>query len=285
LTVIAAVVAPTTLLTGLLFYFGRIYANGTFGYFGVAFTVLDLTVSDYLTRSADALVAPLLATIGLTLAGLWLHQLLESSPAERRRAAVRIVVPSAGVIGGLLLALALVDLVVSPLFGAHPELRGVFFALGVVLLAYAVRTFRVVLAERAPPTAKRSATMAACEWGAVFLLVSIGLFWAVGSYAGVVGQARARQIAAELSKAPVVTVYSAKKLSLTERSVVETPCSKGSDYTFRYDGLTLVLQSGNQYLLLPVDWARDSGTAFLLPRGDGLRLEFSPPGQPVHSAC
>jgi hypothetical protein len=118
----------------------------------------------------------------MRIAGLWLHQLFESLPAERRRVAARIVVPSAGVVGGILLVLALVDLIVSPLFGAHPELRGVFFALGVVLLAYAVRTLRIVPAERASPPAKRSATMAACEWGAVFLLVSVGLFWAVGSY-------------------------------------------------------------------------------------------------------
>jgi hypothetical protein len=67
--------------------------------------------------------------------------------------------------------------------------------------------------------------------------------------------------------------------------VLESPCSAGSAYQFRYEGLTLILQSGNQYLLLPNKWTHDSGTAFLLPRGDGLRLEFSPAGQPLHAAC
>ena len=45
-------------------------------------------------------------------------------------------------------------------------------------------------------------------------------------------------------------------------------------YRFRYDGLRLVRQAGNQYLLLAADWTRDTGTAVLIPRGSGIRLEF-----------
>jgi hypothetical protein len=100
-----------------------------------------------------------------------------------------------------------------------------------------------------------------------------------------VGTSRAGQIEASLSSFPTVTVFSEKKLSLRAPGVLETPCSTGSGYPFRYEGLTLILQSGSQYLLLPTNWKHDNGTAFLLPRGDGLRLEFSPAGQPLHAAC
>ena len=43
------------MLTGLLFYFGRLHITGFFRHLRVNFTVLDLTPNDYLIRSADGL--------------------------------------------------------------------------------------------------------------------------------------------------------------------------------------------------------------------------------------
>src|SRR3712207_918172 len=61
------VVAPATLLTALLFQFGRLHAAGYFRHFGVNFTVLDLTLQDHLISSADGLFVPLAATCVLAL--------------------------------------------------------------------------------------------------------------------------------------------------------------------------------------------------------------------------
>ena len=47
-------------------------------------------------------------------------------------------------------------------------------------------------------------------------------------------------------------------------------------YRFRYDGLKLLPQSGDQYLLLPATWSRRNGVAILVPRNDSLRLELVP---------
>src|SRR4051794_16247810 len=46
--VFGGIIAPTSLLTGLLFYFGRSRAAGYYRYFHVNSTVLDLTTNDYL---------------------------------------------------------------------------------------------------------------------------------------------------------------------------------------------------------------------------------------------
>ena len=62
--IVGAIVAPTTLLTGLMFYFGRLHITGMFRYLGVNFTVLDLTFQDYLIRSADGLFVPLAVAAG-----------------------------------------------------------------------------------------------------------------------------------------------------------------------------------------------------------------------------
>ena len=51
--IIGSVVAPTTLLTALLLYFGRRHAQGLFRVLRVPFTVFELTPQDYLIRSAD----------------------------------------------------------------------------------------------------------------------------------------------------------------------------------------------------------------------------------------
>ena len=61
----------------------------------------------------------------------------------------------------------------------------------------------------------------------------------------------------------------------------ETQCrNPGSAYPYRYTGLKLILQSGGQYLLLPVQWHKAGGAALVLPRTDALRLEFTPAADP-----
>ena len=124
------------------------------------------------------------------------------------------------------------------------------------------------------------------EWGAVFILVSVGLFWAAGSYASLVGAGRAQQIEVLLPSFPDVVVFSEKRLSLHAPGVREITCQEPDvAYRFRYDGLKLVQQSGNQYLFLPAGWTHTNGAAILIPRSNALRLEFSPPGQVRSATC
>ncbi len=47
LRLLGTVVAPTTLLTGLLFYFGQMYVAGYCRYFGVNFTTTAHCASGY----------------------------------------------------------------------------------------------------------------------------------------------------------------------------------------------------------------------------------------------
>ena len=111
--------------------------------------------------------------------------------------------------------------------------------------------------------------------GAAFLLVSVGLYWAVGSYAFGVGTGRALQLQDALPTQPAAVLYSERSQSLVVPGVTEVRCANpDAAYRFRYDGLRLVRQSGNQYLLLPATWTRATGTAVLIPRGEGVRLEF-----------
>ncbi len=143
-------------------------------------------------------------------------------------------------------------------------------------------------AQRRPEQAQRRApgAVAVGEWGALFILVSVGLFWAVGDYANLVGQGSAQQLEASLPSRPDVVLYSQKRLSLQAPGVRETTCQHpDAAYRFRYEPLKLVLQSGNQYLFLPAGWTHADGWAILLPRSESLRLEFSTAGQLRGATC
>jgi hypothetical protein len=276
------VVAPATLLTALLFQFGRLHSAGYFRHFGVNFSVLDLTTTDFLIVGADGLFVPLAGASVLALVLVWLHRfVLSRLSAGSRNRALRSLAPMAAVLGALLLALALLDLLTPVrLFWGDSEAAGLSMAAGVLLLVYALRLVRIT--RNAP---HRSASSELAEWGAAFLLVSVGLYWAVGNYAFGVGTGRAQQLEAALPSQPAAVLYSERSQSLDVAGVTEVRCADPeAAYRFRYDGLRLVRQAGNQYLLVAATWTRDTGTAVLIPRGSGVRLEFRTATSPA-TAC
>jgi hypothetical protein len=285
---VGTVVAPTTLLTGLLFYFGRLHVTGFFRYFRVNFTVLDLTVNDYLIRSADGLFRPLGFITVIGLLALWLNRaLVERLDGPSRRKVTRALMPALVVLGGFLLALSVVDLLDDgPLLAAVPEAGGLGLSCGVLLVAYAAHLSRTTSGRSVAPQRRLLETTVLAEWGLVFLLLSIGLFWAVGSYAINVGTGRAQQTEEQLLQEADAVLYSERSLRLAVAGVAEVRClDPDAAYRFRYDGLKLVLQSGDQYLLLPAGWTRENGTALLIPRSEAVRLEFAPPGQQRQPVC
>lgn len=290
LKIVGSVVAPTTLLTALLFYFGLMYSIGYFGYFGVNWTVLNLPVQAYLILSASSSIIPLIYVTGTVLLALWLYQLpLERLSAGARRIMLRVLMLSLAIAGLVLVSLAMVDVWYRAFPQTFPlESRGLSLSVGVLLLTYATRLRRVLTAAQRPAHVPRRVPveMVVAKWGAVFILVSAGLFWAVASYAVNAGATHAHELAASLSCEEDVVLYSEKSLSLQAPGVREvTGQIPDAAYRFRYEGLKLVPQSGNQYLFLPAAWTYAEGAAILLPRSDALRLEFSRPVDVRNGIC
>ncbi len=127
--------------------------------------------------------------------------------------------------------------------------------------------------------------MQATEWTAVFLLGSVGLFWAAGDWSAAVGTERASQVVAGLKDWPDVVLYSDKRLHLSTAGVRETRCGGSEEEGgYRYDGMHLIVQAGGQYLFLPTDWP-SSGQAVVVPRTDGLRLVFTAHGASRQQTC
>jgi len=286
---VGALAAPTTVVTALLFYFGQLHAYAFFWHFGVNFTVLDLTPADYLVRSADGLFVPIAIAAAAALAGLWGHRLLvHRLAAGASSRIVHVLAPGAGAVGALLVGLAFVLVLADGPRGAFPaETGGLALAIGVLLLVYAVRLARSQERRRRPSSdGRRVPGTGLAEWAAAFVLVTVGLFWAVNSYAIGVGKGRALDLRAALPSWPDTVVYSERSLSLAVDGVTEVECSDPeAAYRFRYDGLKLVQQAGGHYLLLPATWTPASGSAVLLPRSGSVRLEFSLAGTSRPPVC
>lgn len=273
---IGSVVAPTSLLTALFVHLGMMDAIGYFQHFGINHTVLGLPFSDYLTLSTDSTVLPLLYLAVATALGLWIYHLpFTAMPARVRWFTVLVIAPVIGAAGFVAVGSAIVDIwldgrLFPPTF---VECRGLSLAVGVVLIGFAGRLRRLLASRRAGSAPTRGGV---ARMSVIFLLLSLGLFWAFGSYAAEAGNTRARGFAAILHCRPDVVLYSEKSLNLTAPGVRESVAANPDPgFRFRYSGLKLVPQSGSQYVLLPGDWTPGDGVAIVLPRGPTLRLELS----------
>ncbi|MDQ4114989.1 MAG: hypothetical protein M3306_28420 [Actinomycetota bacterium] len=270
----AEIIAPTSLLTAVFFYFGWSHAYWFFDYFGVNSTLLGLTTQDYLMRAVDGLFVPITVAAVAGLTAVWVPAMLPERLHARIRDRIAPVATRVAAGAGLLLVVnGLSRILWRTPFNQSLAVAPLCLASGVLLLWYAARRRRD---ERADPIpANKSHWVPWIEWSAVFALVGLSLFWAANDYAAAVGTARAKEFVQTISDHPKAIVYSAQRLNLNQVGVRELPCPGAeSAFGFRYDGLVLVLYADDQYVLLPQRWTPERGHAIVLSRTDGLRLEF-----------
>ncbi|MFF2276170.1 hypothetical protein [Agromyces sp. NPDC058126] len=274
---IAAIITPLTLITALMFYFGLIHAYWFFGGFGVDYSVFELSPEDYILRSADGLLFPFSIASLAVLFVAWLFQLLAPQLSQESiHRIVQVAAPVFSLLGLALTTVAGVAFVRPTWFLDRPSLGGLALVFGVLLLEGAIASMRRLGVRSDRPPRRRSASWAVTEWTAVIMLISVGLFWAVGDWSARVGSQRAEDVVRALPTWPSVVVYSERSLSLGGEGVTETACSDAEGaFGYRYDGLTLITQEGGQLLLLPRAWTATDGTAIVLTKTDSLRLEFS----------
>ena len=72
---VVALVAPTTLITALAYYFGYRREQAFAGYFGIDSSALGFSTSDYVLRSVDALFVPVAIVLLVAFGAVFLHAL------------------------------------------------------------------------------------------------------------------------------------------------------------------------------------------------------------------
>ncbi|WP_327350512.1 hypothetical protein [Streptomyces sp. NBC_01304] len=307
-TLLGTVAAPTGLVVGLVYYFGYWHQYSFFGYFGISSTTLDITTTDYLVRSMDTLFAPMTVAATGVLLALWGHSLLMVRlTAGAWPWVLRYAVPAVASVAFLAGLGGFVSALTPTFLNQQMVLAPLCLSIGVTVLTYALHLRRALIAaaptapapaeppdeapddasdEPADPAntrddnpssrpAARPVWAVLAEWAVVFVLVALGLVWAASDYATQVGTVRAVHYASTLAAEPSAVLYSKDSLSISAPGVRETHCrAPRAAYGYRYDGLILILQSGNQYVLLPRHWTRTNGVALLIPRSNSVRLEF-----------
>ena len=108
LSVLAAVIAPATLITALAYYFGYRRERAFAGFFGIDVSALGFSTNDYVLRSVDSLFVPVSVVLLVAFAAVFLHAL-----AGNRLHRVNLT-PVAAVVGLVALGAGIA------LFAGHP---------------------------------------------------------------------------------------------------------------------------------------------------------------------
>ncbi|MEW2030679.1 hypothetical protein AB0901_09195 [Streptomyces roseifaciens] len=273
LKTIAGFVAPTTILTGLLLYFGFAYTDALYEYFGIDAATLGFSTQDYLLRSAGALYMPVGITLATGLLGalgyLCVTSLIRSRPAlAPLLTRVSMALTAAGF---LLFVLGMLGGFAVWRAGAldTPLLLGG----GLVLVLYG-RVLQIKCASRAYPYAREATALVL-----IAALIALSSFWAVNAYAQQHGRSDARYLARNLWLRPEIVVDTAERLYFRHTNVQEAALPDGGPkqrFKFRYHGLRLLAQSNSRMFVIPDGWSTRQGSVMILPADDSVRVAFRP---------
>ena len=280
---VSLILAPSSILTGLLFYFGWVYTNARSLYFGIDPSLLGFGTSDYLLRSFDVLQIPLRAALLVILVFVKGHApLMAWAEGGQHGRSLRRLTNLIGAIGCFLLIVGFSGYTPWPVFGTRFLITQLGLCFGTGALAYSSFLKRAVRLKPADNSAgnRRTEVLGAVAMG---LFMTLTLFLAVGQWADSAGKQSARRLEALLPLArPSVTVYSEKNLHLGGPGVAVSEFSDpDAAYRFRYTGLSLLIRSGGKYFLLPTQWSPGHAAAIVLDESKSIRMEFTPGSLPV----
>jgi hypothetical protein len=257
----AGIVTPVTLITALLFYFGYVSARAQYQYFGIDVDTIGLSTQDYVMRSPQPLLVPLLVLTLLAVAGLLLHNAIEP------RAGL-VAVRQAQIAAIAVLALGILGLFLYPVLGGLAYYAVVVPV--VIGLAAAVLAYLSYLTTKLQDVRPQLALIALLA-----VVTTTCAFWATATTAQYSGRGLARSDAAHLDRFPVVILDTKERLHLRSPGVEETALRPGAGQTFnyRYRGLRLLIVGENRLFLVPQHW-NASDTTLVVPLDDSIRVQF-----------
>ena len=274
----AEIVAPITVVGALLFYFGYVSARAQYEYFGIDVDTMGLSTQDYVMRSPQPLlvpllVLPLLASAGLALHGRVTHRLTENI----RGKTVRCARPTALA----LLLVGVVALFAYPLLGHLPCYALVVPV--VIGVAAAALAYLLYLDSKLDDDIAASDAAGAEQSGdnrpRVILVVMLGIvtitcaFWATATTAQYSGRGLAKADATDLDRFPVVILDTKERLHSPGLEETMLPPGAGQTFNYRYRGLRLLVVGQNRLFLVPQNWSA-SNTTLVVPLDSSIRVRF-----------
>jgi hypothetical protein len=261
---LSGVVAPVTVVTSLLVYFGYVSARAFYGYFGVDVDTLGFATRDLVVRASQPLLVPLLGLLLIAALLAWVDVAARAWAGRAGPRAVRGALLAVGVAGGVLLAAGVV------LVAAFPVLED---WVPYPLVAPLVLGAGAGVVERALSWRPGRSRRPRAERVLLLLVVLVCAFWATATVADWSGRGAAQARARDLRALPAVVVDTREPLFPGDDTVTEQPLPGAPDgYAFRYRGLRLLAEGDGNLFLVPEVWS-ESGSTFVMPLAE-VRVKF-----------
>ncbi|MGW7383495.1 hypothetical protein [Streptomyces sp. NPDC054794] len=279
----AYILAPGTVVVGLLYYFGSVYTKAYYTALGVLPEDLGFSVQSILANSASAIFFPLwlLLMCGLIvlLALGWVgHRLALPAHAARRRTAIRWL----GAVGLVMVLLSspvfYSDRLLFPLPEGRPRQFApcLVMALGATLAFFAVQLRLGQGTGMGNPQARTSDRLWLAGGALLIGVLTMSLFFDMARYARAVGRGNAiAETKRGYRDSPWVVVHSRVPLPHHAKNI--TPFDLGSrsgPYRYEYRGFRIVAKSQTRYYLVSYSSSYDDRDVVVLPDNDNLWVEI-----------
>jgi heme/copper-type cytochrome/quinol oxidase subunit 2 len=272
--VFTSIASQAALISALLYFYGRVRTGEFYGYFGIDTSALGFTTTDFVMRSLNATLPPVIVCALVILAVLAIAKHLDRAVdyLQRRPRLEQVTVIVVTVVIAVCVTV-LVNGIYSSRYTAYS--RGYPMPIAVIGIAAAVGMGRRLLLPsiRSPHSTDRlwSMTVAAFALG--------GMLWMVNLYAGADGVREARDTANTL-QSPTSThfvLYSVDRLMISGTGVQPNAVNApGSRYHFQYSGLRLLIRTPREFVLLPMEWHKGRDPVIVLPVDDSIRFDVIP---------
>ena len=271
---VSSIVAPITIISALLFYFGYASSRAQYEYFGLDVDTIGLSTQDFVMRSPQPLLVPLLAagllSVVAALSHAGIRRLIDGAATmPRRLEQLRRVAFGVGLAGRLMLGVGVVLLFTYAYLREWPAyslVTPLVLALGAALTAYGSKLDMLL---------GRGSGLRPAAIISIYLVLTTSLFWATATLAQLSGRGSARYSAVHLDRLPSVIVDTKERLYLTSPNVVETvlPATTGQAFHYRYRHLRLLIQGHDRLFLVPTAWSASNST-LVVPLDGSVRVQF-----------
>jgi hypothetical protein len=276
----ASIVAPVTVISTLLFYFGYVSSREKYDYFGIDVDTIGLSTQDYVMRSGQSLLVPLLALVVIGLALVIAHLWITARIRGAEPAAVLLIVRRTLAAGLVVFMAGMVLIGLYAVLNEWPYydlVTPVVVAIGAGVVAYTWRlAARLSAAEDRDKPSTRSPTLRRMGLVLLCFLVVATVFWSTATIAQWSGRGLARLTARHLDQLPKVILDTKERLFLFDPGVKESalvPTTEGQTFHYRYRNLHLLINGNNRMFLVPPVWSA-SDTVLVVPLDGSVRVRF-----------
>jgi heme/copper-type cytochrome/quinol oxidase subunit 2 len=275
----ASVVAPITVISALLFYFGYVSSRAQYAYFGIDVDTIGLSTQDYVMRSPQPLLVPLLALVVIAVALVALHLAVTAWRARVRPERARTVTRRVLYAGLAILTAGITLIILYPVLADWPFynlVTPIVVAVGAGTVAYSWRLVSRLPQPDALPSPPESPALRRMGQVLLWVLVVATLFWSTATIAQWSGRGLARHDARHLDRLPSVILDTKERLFTRDPGVEETalvPATPGQTYNFRYRHLRLLIEGKDRMFLVPDTWSASDST-LVVPLDDSVRVRF-----------